>query len=97
MSSVTQRSPPPNDSADGKPLFAQLTSALVLDVASTAGSLAGLGVFQDHVLVIDAVLGFKIIGIGRRPMLIQRRTNLSISHFRSLLLVLSIVHLEPSI
>jgi hypothetical protein len=29
--------------------------------------------------------------------LIQRRTNLSISHFRSLLLVLSIVHLEPSI
>jgi hypothetical protein len=25
--------------------------------------------------VIDAVLGFKIVGIGRRPMLIQRRTD----------------------
>ena len=29
-----------NDSSDGKPLFARLTSALVLYVASTAGSLA---------------------------------------------------------
>src|SRR6202050_3316490 len=86
-----------NDSSDRKPLFARLTGALVLYVASTAGSLTRLRVFQHRVLVIDAVLGFKIIGIGRCPMLIQRRTNLSISHFRSLLLVLSIVHLEPSI
>ena len=29
-----------NDSSDSKPLFARLTSALVLYVASTAGSLA---------------------------------------------------------
>src|SRR3984957_10534749 len=29
-----------NDSSDSKPLLARLTSALVLDVASTAGSLA---------------------------------------------------------
>jgi hypothetical protein len=29
-----------NDSSDRKPLFARLTGALVLDVASTAGSLA---------------------------------------------------------
>src|ERR1700691_853979 len=29
-----------NDSSDSKPLFARLTSALVLNVASTAGSLA---------------------------------------------------------
>src|ERR1700728_3889416 len=34
-----------NDSLDSKPLFARLTSALVLYVASTAGSLARLRVF----------------------------------------------------
>src|SRR6201987_867355 len=86
-----------NDSPDSKPLFARLTSALVLYVASTAGSLAGLRVFQHRVLVIDAMLRFKIIGIGRRPMLIQCRTDLLISHARILLLLLLIVHLEPSI
>src|ERR1700730_3762482 len=86
-----------NDSPDSKPLFARLTSALVLYVASTAGSLARLRVFQHRVLVIDAVLGFKIVGIGRRPMLIQCRTDLLISHYRILLLLLLIVHLEPSI
>jgi hypothetical protein len=52
--------------------------------------------------VIDAVLGFKIVGIGRGPMLIQRRTDLLISHSRILLVLLWIVllwivHLEPSI
>jgi hypothetical protein len=29
--------------------------------------------------VIDAVLRFKIVGIGGRPMLIQRRTDLLIA------------------
>src|ERR1700724_3534087 len=86
-----------NDSSDSKPLFARLTSALVLYVASTAGSLAGLRIFQHRVLVIDAVLRFNIVGIGCRPMLIQCRTDLLISHSRILLLVLLIVHLEPSI
>src|ERR1700733_9156695 len=47
--------------------------------------------------MIDAVLRFKIIGIGRRPMLIQCSTNLLISHSGMLILLLSIVHLEPSI
>jgi hypothetical protein len=42
------------------------------------------------------MLRFKIVGIGRRPMLIQRRTYLLISHSRTLLLLLLIVHLEPS-
>src|SRR6202045_4355342 len=84
-----------NDSSDSKPLFARLTSALVLYVASTAGSLARLRVFQHRVLAIDAVLRFKIVGIGRRPMLIQCRTDRLISHSRILLLRLLIVHLEP--
>src|SRR5271155_3827844 len=45
-----------NDSSDSKPLFARLTGALVLYVASTAGSLARLRVVQHRVLVIDEVL-----------------------------------------
>src|SRR6202042_750521 len=45
--------------------------------------------------MIDAVLRFKIVGIGRRPMLIQCRTDLLISHSRILLLLLLIVHREP--
>src|ERR1700676_2987625 len=77
-----------NDSPDSKPLFARLTSALVLYVASTAGSLAGLRVFQHRVLEIDEVLRFKIVGIGHRPMLIQCRTDLLISRSRILLLFL---------
>src|SRR5271155_5400312 len=35
-----------NDSPDGKSLFVWLIRALALYVASTAGALAGLGVFQ---------------------------------------------------
>src|ERR1700686_1348907 len=89
--------PAANDSSDRKPLFARLTRALVLYVASTAGSLAGLRVFQHRVLVIDAVLRFKIVGSGRRPMVIQCRTDLLMSHSRILLVLLLIVHLEPSI
>src|SRR6202044_180660 len=38
--------PAADDSSDSKPLFARLTSALVLYVASTAGSLACLRVFE---------------------------------------------------
>src|SRR5580658_3130480 len=53
-----------NDSSDTKPLFARLTSALVLYVPSTAGSLARLRVFQHRVLAINEVLLFKIVGIG---------------------------------
>src|SRR3984885_14710095 len=83
------------DSSDRKPLVARLTSALVLYVASTAGSLARLRVFQHRVLVIDAVLRFKIVGIGCRPVLIQCRTDLLISRSRGLLPLLLIVHLEP--
>src|SRR5215469_2715170 len=86
-----------NDSSDSKPLFARLTSALVLYVASTAGSLTRLRVFQHRVLVIDAVLRFEIVSIGCRPMLIQCRTDLLISRSRMLFLVLLFVHLEPSV
>src|SRR5271165_2879249 len=82
-----------NDSPDTKPLFVRLTRALALYVASPAGSLAGLRVFQHRVLVIDKVLGFKIVGIGRRPMLVQCRTDLLISRSRNLLFLLLIVHL----
>src|SRR5277367_3222484 len=85
-----------NDSSDSKPLVARLTGALVLYIISTAGSLARLRVFQHRVLVIDEVLRFKIVGIGRRPMLIQCRTDLLISRSRPLLPLLLIVHLEPS-
>src|SRR6202050_3260404 len=49
-----------NDSSDSKPLCARLTGALVLYVASTAGSLALLRVFQNSVLVIDAVIRLQI-------------------------------------
>src|SRR5450631_199269 len=86
-----------NDSSDRKPFFARLTSALVLYVASTASALARLRIFQHRVLVIDAVLRFKIVGIGRGPMLIQCRTDLLNSHSRMLVLLLLIVHLEPPI
>src|SRR5271168_5025249 len=86
-----------NHSPDRNSLFVRLTGALALYVASTAGSLAGLRVFQHRVLVIDEVLGFKIVGIGRRPMLVQCRTYLLISYSRILLRLLLIVHLEPSI
>src|SRR5271156_4723736 len=86
-----------NDSPYRKTLFVWLTGALSLYVAPAAGSLAGLRVFQHRVIEIDKVLRFKIVGIGRRPMLIQCRTDLLISHSRILLLLLLIVHLEPSI
>src|SRR5215472_7692858 len=86
-----------NNSLDSKPLFARLTSALALYIASTAGSLAGLRVVQHRVLVIDEVLRLKIVGVGGRPMLIQCRTDLLISRSRTLLLHLLIVHLEPPI
>src|SRR5580658_2343656 len=82
-----------NNSPDREPLFVRLTGALVLYVAPAAGSLAGLRVFQHPVLVIDAVLRLKIVGIGRRPMLIQRCTYRLISRSRLLLLLL-IVHLD---
>jgi hypothetical protein len=85
-----------NDSPDGKPLVARLTGALVLYVGSAAGSLARLRVFQHRVVEIDAVLRFKIVGIGRRPMLIQCRTDLLISRSRMLIGFLLIVYLEPS-
>src|SRR5580698_7808937 len=42
------------------------------------------------------MLRFKIVGIGRRPMLVERRTNLPIPRSGILVLIL-IVHLEPSI
>src|ERR1700727_1463182 len=45
--------PAANDSSDSEPLFARLTSALVLYVASTAGSLARLRVVQHRLLVLD--------------------------------------------
>src|SRR5208283_1341434 len=64
-----------NDSSDGKPLLVRLTSALAGYVASAAGSFARLRVFQHRALVTDAVLRFKMAGIGRRPMLIQCRTD----------------------
>jgi hypothetical protein len=78
-----------NDSSDGKPLFARLTR-----LARWPCMLRRLRVFQHRVLVIDAVLRFKIVGIGCRPMLIQRRTDLGISRSRTLFLRLLIVHLE---
>ena len=81
-----------NDSPDGKPLFARLTSALALYIPSTAGSLAGLRVVQHRILVINEVLRFKIVGIGGRPMQIQCRTDLLISDRRRLLLLLLIAH-----
>src|SRR5579862_2294522 len=86
-----------NDSADRKALVAWLTGALVLYVASTAGAFAGLRIFQHRVLAIDAVLRFKIVGIGRRPMLIQCRTDLLISYCRIPFVLVLIAHLEPSI
>src|SRR5215472_9001827 len=47
--------PAANDSSDRKALFARLGSTLVLDVVPTAGSLAGLRVIEQGVLVIDEV------------------------------------------
>jgi hypothetical protein len=41
------------------------------------------------------VLRFKIAGIGRRPMLIQCRTDLLISRSRIRLILLLIVHTFP--
>jgi hypothetical protein len=43
------------------------------------------------------VLRFKVVGIGGRPMLIERRTDLLIPRSRRLLILLLIVHLEPSV
>ena len=68
-----------NDSPDREPLFVRLTGALVLNVAATAGSLAGLRIFQHRVVEIDAVLGFEIVGIGCGPMLIECRADLLIA------------------
>ncbi len=72
-----------NDSLDRKALPVRLDRAGDLDIAPAAYALALLGVFQHRVLVIDAVLGFKIVGIGGRPMLIQCRAYLLISHLPS--------------
>jgi len=84
-----------NDSSDRKPLFVRLAGALVLDVGSTASSLARLRVLKHRIFEIDAVLRFKIVGIGRRPMLIQRRADRLIPHSRTLLVVSPLVHLGP--
>jgi threonine dehydrogenase-like Zn-dependent dehydrogenase len=43
------------------------------------------GIVEEVGSGIDAVLRFKIVGIGRRPMLIHCRTDLLISHPRILL------------
>src|SRR5215472_17259150 len=85
------------DSPDRTALLARLGSTLVLYVVPTAGSLAGLRVIEHRVLLIDEVLGFKIVGIGCRPMLIQCRTDLLISRSRMLLCLWLIVHREPPI
>ena len=85
-----------NDSLDGEPLLVRLAGALVLYVAPAAGSLARLRVVQHRVLVVDTVLRFEIARIGRRPMLIQCRTDRLISHSGTLLRGLTVVHVEPS-
>src|SRR5580704_5727765 len=84
-----------NDSSDAKPLFVRLTGALLLYVASTPGSLARLRVLQHRVLVINQMLRFKIVGIGRRPMLIECRADLLISRCGILRRLLLTVHREP--
>ena len=60
-----------NNASDRKPLFAWLASALALYVAPTAGPLARLRVVQHRIFAIDAVLGFRIVDVGCRPVLIQ--------------------------
>src|SRR5579862_3411109 len=66
---------PANDAPNREPFLARLAGALALYVAATASSLARLRVIQHRVLVINEVLRFRIVGIRRRPMLIQRRTD----------------------
>src|SRR5579862_7225336 len=83
------------NASDRKPLFVWLARALALYVAPAAGPLTRLRILQHRVLVVYYVLRFKIVGIGRRPMLIQRRADILISHFRRRCLRLLIVHLEP--
>src|ERR1700722_3568352 len=69
-----------DDSPHCETLFARLLGAGDLYVASTVDSLARLWVIQHRVLVIDGVLRFEIVRIGRRPMPIQRRPYLLVSH-----------------
>src|ERR1700757_2136430 len=71
-----------NNTSDRKPLFVWLASALALYVAPAAGPLTRLRILQHCILVVDDVFRFKIVCIGRRPMLIQRRADILISHFR---------------
>src|SRR5579863_177993 len=85
-----------NDSLHGKPLNARLTSALALYVPPPASSLPRLRIIQHRILAIDEVLRFKIVGIGRHPMLIQCRMDLLISHSGILLRLWLILHLEPA-
>ena len=66
-----------NDSLDRKALSVGLNRARGLYVAAAADAFARLGIFQHRVFVIDAVLRFKIVGIGRRPMPVEQRARIS--------------------
>src|SRR5581483_6617377 len=81
-----------DDSPDGKALFVGLTGALTQYVTPAASALARLGVFQHRVLVINAMLGFEIIGIGSGPMLIQSGADLAVSHWGILFVLVWSLH-----
>ena len=68
-----------DDSTDRKTFLVGLNGALFLDVGAAAGAFAGLRVVQHGIVGIDLMLGLEIVGVGRRPMAIERRTNLLIS------------------
>ncbi len=57
-----------------------LKGARGLYIALAADTLAGLGVLEHCILVVDGMLGLKVAGIGRRPMLIQCGADVLISH-----------------
>src|SRR6516164_911748 len=56
-----------------------------LDIASPTDPLARLRIFQHRVVSVDLVLQFEIVGIGRGPVLVQRRADSVISYGHGLL------------
>ena len=50
-------------------------------MAPAAHALARLRIFQHGVLAVDLVLDLEVVGVGRRPVEIQSRANVTVCHF----------------
>src|SRR5262249_1262755 len=61
-----------DDSPDTEALPVRLDGPALLDIAPAADALAGLRIVEHSVFAIDLMLGLEIVGVGCRPMPVER-------------------------